>query len=103
MAFCVGRQEPRKQRAMRSISSFLLLALITLSASGGPDGQPTASLKSESFDRDPGWEGHNNRIVPDRVPTITQNFGYTTTNFAGKATGELGGQVTRASEPAFYA
>ncbi len=60
-------------------------------------------LKSEHFDRDPGWEGHNNRIVPERFPTVTQDFGYSQTHFAGKAAGEMGGQITRASEPAYYA
>ncbi len=64
---------------------------------------PKAVLKTESFDRDPGWEGHNNRITPERYPTITQSFGYGRTNFAGKSAGEMGGQVTRASEPAYYA
>src|SRR5205085_12377539 len=34
--------------------------------------------------------------------TVTQDFGYSKTNFAGKAAGELGGQITRASEPASY-
>jgi acetyl esterase/lipase len=60
-------------------------------------------IKTESFDRDPGWEAHNNRVVPKEYPTIVQDFGYTKTNFAGKAAGEMGGQVWRASEPAYYA
>ncbi|GIW95551.1 MAG: hypothetical protein KatS3mg110_3592 [Pirellulaceae bacterium] len=60
-------------------------------------------LKSESFDRDPGWEGFNNRIVPQRYPTIVQDFGFSLTHFAGIAAGEIGGQVWRASEPAYYA
>ncbi len=61
------------------------------------------ALKTESFDRDPGWEGRNNRIVPKEYPTITQDFGYSRSHFAGKSPGEMGGQITRASEPAFYA
>lgn len=61
------------------------------------------NVKSESFDRNPGWEGHNNRIVPDHYPTVSQDFGYTQSNHAGEASGELGGQVTRAAEPAYYA
>lgn len=60
------------------------------------------STKSESFDRDPGWEGFNNHIVPDRIPTVTQDFGYSDTNFAGKSKGEMGGRITRATKPAFY-
>jgi hypothetical protein len=60
-------------------------------------------MKSESFDHDPGWEGYNNRIVPKTYPTISQDFGYSRTQFSGKRAGEMGGQVWRASEPAFYA
>src|SRR2546421_7309424 len=87
--------------------SLLCLTLLITPAIGAADGrageQPKSTLKAESFDKDPGWEGHNNRIVPERVPTVTQDFGYSQTNFAGTAAGELGGQVTRASEPAYYA
>jgi hypothetical protein len=60
-------------------------------------------IRSESFDKDPGWEALNNRIVPERVPTVRQDFGYSKTKFAAKSPGEIGGQVQRASEPAFYA
>jgi hypothetical protein len=74
--------------------SFLCLTLPAALAVGAGDGradnQPKTALKNESFDKDPGWEGHNNRIVPERVPTMTQDFGYCKTNFAGKAAGELG-------------
>jgi hypothetical protein len=83
-----------------------LMLLVTLAVGAGEgraDDQAKPTLKTESFDKDPGWEGHNNRIVPERAPTVTQDFGYSKTNFAAKAAGELGGQVTRASEPAYYA
>jgi hypothetical protein len=87
--------------------SLLCLALLVALAVGAGDGgvgdQPKTPLKTESFDKDPGWEGHNNRIVPERAPTVTQDFGYSKTNFAGKAAGEMGGRITRASEPAYYA
>ncbi|HEY7331002.1 MAG TPA: hypothetical protein VH592_25420 [Gemmataceae bacterium] len=76
--------------------------LISFTAGRGED-NPKTILKTEPFDRDPGWEAHNNRIVPKEYPTIVQDFGYTKTNFAGKSPGELGGQVWRASEPAYYA
>jgi hypothetical protein len=61
------------------------------------------AMKVEHFDRDPAWEAHSNRIVPKAYPSVTQEFGYSSTNFAGTGAGEMGGQVTRASEPAFYA
>jgi hypothetical protein len=81
----------------------LLVALTAGAGNGRGDDQPKTVLKSESFDKDPGWEGHNNHIVPKRVVTVKQDFGYSKTHFAGKAAGELGGQLTRASEPAYYA
>ena len=61
------------------------------------------ATKIDHFDKDPDWEGRNNRIVADRAPKVTQDFGYSRTNFAGKERGELGGQVARASEPAYDA
>src|SRR5688572_23609706 len=40
----------------------------------------------ETFDRDPGWEGVNNRVVPKAYPTVAQDFGYNAgTNHAGDA------------------
>lgn len=59
-------------------------------------------MRTESFDREPGWEAHNNRIIPREYPMVVQDFGYSKSNFTGKAAGEMGGQVSRASEPAYY-
>src|SRR5688572_24258687 len=83
----------------------ILIALFLAAVIGtAPAGErPGLVLKTESFDRDPGWEAHNNRIVPKEYPTIAQDFGYSKTHLAGKAAGEMGGQVWRASEPAYYA
>ncbi len=64
---------------------------------------PTLSLKTETFDRDPGWEGHNNRIVPEKPLIVIQDFGYSATNNAGKAAGEIGGSIQRSTTPASYA
>src|ERR1051325_2009881 len=60
-------------------------------------------LKTESFDHDPDWDAHNNRVIHPKPNTIVQDFGYSETAHAGKAAAEMGGQVWRASEPAFYA
>jgi hypothetical protein len=67
------------------------------------DAPATTVLKTENFDRDPGWEGFNNRVVPKRVLMVKQDFGYTPTRHAGRAAGEMGGLIQRASTPAFYA
>jgi hypothetical protein len=80
--------------------------LIVLAAGVGiarADDVPKPALKSESFDKDPGWEGHNNRVVPEHVKTVQQAFGYSTTNFAGKEKGEIGGTIWRSATPAYYA
>src|SRR5262245_33866169 len=70
---------------------------------GGADDRPKPALKSESFDKDPGWEGHSNRVVPRVVKTVQQGFGYSPTNFAGKEKGEIGGTIWRSATPAYYA
>lgn len=77
-----------------------------LTGGAGPvlaDGWPKTDVKTECFDRDPGWEGRNNRIVPKSVPTVKQDFGYRSTHFAGKQGGEIGGSVWRSTKPAHYA
>lgn len=58
-------------------------------------------LKRESFDRDPGWDGHNHR--PRGEPReLRQDFGYSATSHAGGGKGEVGGFITPAGEPAYY-
>ncbi|MEX0678804.1 MAG: PEP-CTERM sorting domain-containing protein [Pirellulales bacterium] len=49
----------------------------------------------ENFDDDPGWEGHNNQLVSSTSRTVTQDFGYRTSNHAGTGAGEIGGIVDR--------
>jgi hypothetical protein len=85
-----------------------LWALVSTPARGADvaaEKQPTPVLKQEHFDKDPGWEGLNNRLVPDPkdIPAIQQNFGYSPTSFAGGDAGEIGGTIWRSVTPAFYA
>ena len=77
----------------------LLLALPMSRA----DDQPRTIQKAEHFDQDPGWEGFNNRVVPAKLVTVTQDFGYSPTHFAGKEKGEIGGRIQRTGKPAYYA
>src|SRR3954453_15326835 len=65
--------------------------------------QTPQALKTEHFDRDPGWEGYNNRIVPKHVLIVNQDFGYSPTHIAGEAAGEIGGVIQRSTTPASYA
>ncbi len=67
------------------------------------DSPEGTGIKTERFDKDPGWEGRNNHIVPKKVQMVRQDFGYSATNFAGKAAGEMGGSIQRATTPASYA
>ena len=81
---------------LRDFLATACLAIVTLRQAPLLAAEPTAA-------RDPGWEGYNNRLVPEVTPLVTQDFGYTRTNFAAKSPGEIGGRITRASEPAWYA
>src|SRR5262245_8841398 len=59
--------------------------------------------RTERFDKDPGWEAVNNRPT-EKPRTIKQDFGYSAgTANAGGGKGEIGGFITGAAEPAWYA
>src|SRR5258706_12868322 len=63
-----------------------------------------AGERTERFDKDPGWEGINNRASEPKPRTVKQDFGYSpTTANAGGEKGEIGGLITAPAEPAFYA
>ncbi len=87
--------------------SFSFLAMATFLASDcqwvHAEQQAGTILKTERFDRDPGWEGHNNRIATKKPVPVKQDFGYSATNHAGKSPGELGGAIQRSTKPASYA
>jgi hypothetical protein len=62
-------------------------------------------LKTESFDRDPGWIGVNNRSAKSRAPRrVRQDFGFSahTNHAGGDAPGEFGGRISPAGESAFF-
>lgn len=77
-----------------------LLVVLFAALAPATDG-PKTGLKTEAFDKDPGWEGVNNR-VPAKPRTVVQDFGYSPTTHAGRAKGEIGGKITRAATPAYY-
>jgi hypothetical protein len=62
-----------------------------------------AEERTEHFDRDPGWDGHNNRSAVPRPRTVRQDFGFSNTAHAGGKPGEMGGFISPAAEPAYYA
>jgi hypothetical protein len=70
-----------------------------------PRGVAERGMKSESFDRDPGWIGVNNRLARSREPVkVRQDFGYSadTARAGGRSPGEVGGFISPAAEAAFY-
>jgi hypothetical protein len=79
-----------------------LKSLLAAFAFVSADGSAFAQFeRTERFDRDPGWEGRNHRSAEPR--TIKQDFGWSDTAHAGGPRGEIGGFITPAAEPAFYA
>ena len=64
----------------------------------------TMNMKTERFGSDPGWDGHNNRSQTPPAVQITQDFGYSSeSSHAAGSDGEIGGSITPAGEPAYYA
>src|SRR5437867_9972145 len=59
--------------------------------------------RTQNFDRDPGWDGHNNRSTRPEPRQVRQDFGYSRTSHFGAAPGEMGGFISPAAEPAYYA
>src|SRR5438132_5720483 len=62
-----------------------------------------AEERTEHFDKDPGWEGKNNRAATPDKRTVRQDFGYSRTANAGGKAGEIGGYISPAAETAYYA
>ncbi len=80
-----------------------LLFTILLATIAGLRAADAPRLKTETFDRDPGWDAHHNRIPPTNAPKVTQDFGYSATHHAGRGAGEIGGRIQRSTTPAMYA
>ncbi len=83
-------------------TAFLLLIILCFTLMSPVRGEEApAALKSETFDRDPGWEELNNHIEK-AAKTVAQDFGYRDSNIAGSAKGEIGGTVWRSATTASY-
>ena len=63
-----------------------------------------AATREEPFDQEPAhWEGVNHRNQTFAAREVVQDFGFSAaTNHAGGETGEVGGRINPAGEPAFY-
>jgi hypothetical protein len=68
------------------------------------NGVSVAEERRQNFDQDPNWDSHNNRATTPPPREVRQDFGYSPTRHAGgDADGEIGGFMTPAAEPAYYA
>lgn len=83
------------------IQSLLLSLAVALAATSAV---VLAEERRQSFDQDPQWDGHNNRATVPEPQRVRQDFGYSATRHAdGQGAGEIGGWLTPAAEPAYYA
>ena len=80
----------------------MVALVVWLAELAGAADPPATRQKSESFDRDPQWDGRNNRPGPSQSPVVQQDFGYSQTHHAGKAKGEIGGRASQSLRPAWY-
>src|SRR4051794_14722250 len=83
---------------MQTLRLGAVLAAALLGARPAP-----AADRTERFDRDPNWDGNNNRAESPGPRTVRQDFGYSRTAHAGGKPGEMGGLISPAAEPAYYA
>ncbi|HZP80530.1 MAG TPA: hypothetical protein VFB21_02725 [Chthonomonadaceae bacterium] len=84
---------------MLPLHRLALLAVLIIGSVAGI----AAEERHESFDRDPHWDGHNNRAATPGARSVRQDFGYSRTAHAGGAVGEIGGFITPDALPAYYA
>ena len=78
--------------------SFLIFLILIINNSFAQ--KPEISKVSQNFSENPGWEGYNNRIDCEDCPTVSQDFGWTSTNHNGDGTGEISGTIWKSTTPA---
>jgi hypothetical protein len=77
--------------------------LVSLVPLAGAQAAEPASPASQDFAADPDWDGFRNRLLPESLPMVRQDFGYSPTRHAGGSDpGELGGRVQRSVRRASY-
>jgi len=97
MSCCVGLAKEDTELKKVAIS----MAMCAL-AFAGIAAVAAAETRTDTFDTDPGWEGHNNRSQAELRP-IAQDFGYTPGKIFGDALGAIGGVIYPDGLPAYYA
>jgi len=81
-------------KASKQILLFLVSLLAVRQHSPGAESPALPTLKTETFDRDPGWDNSGNRVEASNPPTVKQDFGW--------SPGKIGGTVWKSTTPAWY-
>ncbi|MBI84427.1 MAG: hypothetical protein CMJ81_14630 [Planctomycetaceae bacterium] len=89
-------------RSWTKLGVTVLLLSVTTSSTVDSTPPSRTRTQTETFDRDPQWDGHNNRQTPHDPPTVTRDFGYSRTKHTGNHAGEIGGRVSASLRPAWY-
>jgi hypothetical protein len=76
--------------------------MLAMTLIGTVCGLGLAEERTERFDKDPGWEGRNNRSKTPEKRIVRQDFGHSPTANAGCKRGEIGGFISPAAETAYY-
>lgn len=87
---------------MLSLLRFALLCMPLRLFAVSPSQPPAPAVRVEHFDKDPHWEGRNNRPNPLRTRPVRQDFGYRPAD-ANNAESAIGGFITPSSVAAYYA
>ncbi len=98
-----GRPDPPGSAACAAVIAKASIACVIVALAGCLVSVAIADEKTEHFDKDPGWDRHNNRAATPQKRTVKQDFGFSKTAHAGGKPGEIGGFITAAAEPAYYA
>ncbi|MBI4603234.1 MAG: hypothetical protein HY721_14870 [Planctomycetes bacterium] len=91
------------RRAALAVLTALAAAALTAAARDRAFGEGGLVQVHRDFARDPGWEGVRNRLPVTFPPRVMQRFGWSPTNHAGAAAGEIGGYIQSSTRPATYA
>ena len=82
----------------------LFVAVVWLSSFPGLLAEGHTVKVTRHFNENPHWDGYRNRLLPEKLPIIRQNFGHQESNHAGGGNpGEIGGTVQRSVTRAYYA
>ena len=77
----------------KCIAAAAAIGLLAVACASNPMAAKFTIQRYESFDADPEWDGHNNRLTALNQTIVRQRFGWRPSNLAGSDPGEIGGVV----------